>query len=588
MATTTRAFGAGGRESHDASPFYARFGPRALSSDESVAEPFSLAEPLICGDARRMPELPDNSVALVVTSPPYFAGKEYEQALGEGGVPASYLEYLELLREVFTECRRVLEPGGRLAVNVANLGRRPYRSLAADVIHLLDDQLGFLLRGEIVWKKADGATGSCAWGSYCSPTNPVLRDVTERIIVASKGRFDRAPSVRARQAAGWPSEATITVDEFLAGTLDLWEMRPESARRVGHPAPFPVELPERLIQLYTFRGDLVLDPFLGSGTTALAAARTGRRFVGYDTEPAYVELARARLRHDAGGVPDGTGGDAWEDGREGPTRREAARRRGGGVSGPTPEGSPAEAPAGRRRGAPRSPAREYAAERLRMAGFREVTRESRLPGVGVVVSVTAVDGAGRQWFFDVVGEFTVTSAGLGQTEALWRVLGRANVLAHAALTPFVVLTTQVAERGSPADRAVRTVGPAGLFDVIDLLSDEDCARLAAYAAGGRAERPLAGFWSPDDVARFAGFSVSDTASGDGRGTTRPLRPSARRRRPAAGRAEADRNVPLFEVLSPDVTSPDVTSPEMPAGAALPSVSARSRRGATQSLPRSGT
>jgi DNA modification methylase len=580
VATTTRAFGAGGRESHDASPFYARFGPRVFSSDESVAEPFSLAEPLICGDARRMPELPDNSVALVVTSPPYFAGKEYEQALGEGGVPASYLEYLELLREVFTECRRVLEPGGRLAVNVANLGRRPYRSLAADVIHLLDDQLGFLLRGEIVWKKADGATGSCAWGSYCSPTNPVLRDVTERIIVASKGRFDRAPSVRARQAAGRPSEATITVDEFLAGTLDLWEMRPESARRVGHPAPFPVELPERLIQLYTFRGDLVLDPFLGSGTTALAAARTGRLFVGYDTEPAYVELARARLRRDAARGPGGADGDRGK----GPKRREAARRRGEGASGPTPEGSAVEALEGHRRNLPRRPAREYAAERLRVAGFREVTRESRVPGVGIVVSATAVDGAGRRWFFDVVGEFTVTSTGLGQTEALWRVLGRANVLAHAALTPFVVLTTQVAEPGSLADRAVRTVGPAGLFDVIDVLSDEDCERLAAYAAGGQAERPVAGFWSPDDVARFAGSSVGDSASGGSRGTTWLPRPPARRRRPVASRAATGRDVALFEM-----PSSEVPSSEVPAEAVLPSVSARrSRRGATQPLPRSGT
>ena len=126
-----------------------------------------------------MEQVADASVALVVTSPPYFAGKEYEVALGEGGIPATYGEYLTLLEEVFAECMRALEPGGRIAVNVANLGRRPYRSLSADVTTILQDRLRLLLRGEIVWVKADGATNSTAWGSYGSAANPVLRDLTE-------------------------------------------------------------------------------------------------------------------------------------------------------------------------------------------------------------------------------------------------------------------------------------------------------------------------------------------------------------------------------------------------------------------------
>jgi DNA modification methylase len=308
-ATATRNFGVGPRESHDSTAFYSRFSPKLLSRDATLADPFVIERPLVCGDARSM-SLPDNSVALVVTSPPYFAGKEYEEALGRGVIPATYVDYLRLLTDVFEECLRVLEPGGRMAVNVANLGRKPYRSLSADVIRILDDGLGMLLRGEIVWRKADGAAGSCAWGSYRSPSNPVLRDVSERVIVASKGRFDRALDAKARQAQGRPHISTISTDEFLDATLDIWEIRPESARRVGHPAPFPVELPQRLIELYTFRDDVVLDPFLGSGTTAVAAVRCGRRFAGYDTDPGYIALAESRVREEQARM---NGGDTADD-----------------------------------------------------------------------------------------------------------------------------------------------------------------------------------------------------------------------------------------------------------------------------------
>lgn len=280
-STSTSAFGVSRRENHDASRFYSRFTPPELSSDYRVA-PHKAIDKFIAGDARHMEEIPDSSVALVVTSPPYFAGKEYEEAVGRSGVPATYLEYLSLLREVFSECARKLEPGGRIAVNVANLGRRPYRSLSSDVIGILQDDLRLLLRGEIIWLKQRGSSGSCAWGSFQRPGNPVLRDLTERVVIASKGRFDRAIAPRLRAQGNLPSESSMTREDFMENTLDLWEIPAESATRVGHPAPFPVELPARLIELYTYRGDLVLDPFAGSGTTAVAALRCGRHYAGYD------------------------------------------------------------------------------------------------------------------------------------------------------------------------------------------------------------------------------------------------------------------------------------------------------------------
>ncbi|MGH9270065.1 MAG: DNA methyltransferase, partial [Ilumatobacteraceae bacterium] len=225
--TSTLNFGAGGRESHDASAFYHRFRPPELSNDEEVPAPTPIAQPFVAGDARSMDSVDDGSVALVVTSPPYFAGKQYEEELEREGVPASYLEYLQLLTDVFAECARKLEPGGRIAVNVANLGRKPYRSLSADVTRILEHDLGLLLRGELIWQKAEGATGSCAWGSFRRAGNPVLRDLTERVIVASKGRFDRARTVRQRSGGGLPQESTLPTDDFLALTLDVWSIPPE-------------------------------------------------------------------------------------------------------------------------------------------------------------------------------------------------------------------------------------------------------------------------------------------------------------------------------------------------------------------------
>jgi site-specific DNA-methyltransferase (adenine-specific) len=292
--TSTSNFGAGRRESHDATAFYERFTAPTISDDDHVVS-YSDTDRIVVGDARSMSDVPEACVALVVTSPPYFAGKAYEEEMGQGHIPGDYVAYLEMLRDVLEECVRVLEPGGRLAVNVANLGRKPYRSLAADVTAILQDDLGLLLRGEIVWVKGKGATGSTAWGSFQSAANPVLRDLSERVVVASKGRFDRAVGRPERARRGLPHENTISKEEFMASTLDVWHIAPESAKRVGHPAPFPVELPARCIRLFTYVDDVVLDPFMGSGTTAVAAVLNGRRFLGVETDPSYVALAEQRI-----------------------------------------------------------------------------------------------------------------------------------------------------------------------------------------------------------------------------------------------------------------------------------------------------
>ncbi len=424
--TSTSAFGVSKRESHDASGFYRRFTPPVLSPDAEVASHKAL-DKLIVGDARRMEEVPDSSVALVVTSPPYFAGKEYEESLGEEGVPATYLEYLGLLRDVFAECVRTLEPGGRIAVNVANLGRRPYRSLSADVIGILQDDLRLLLRGEIIWLKQRGSSGSCAWGSFQRPGNPVLRDLTERVVVASKGRFDRAVPANRRARDGLPSEASMTREDFMENTLDVWEIPAESARRVGHPAPFPVELPARLIELHTYRGDLVMDPFAGSGSTAVAAVRSGRHYVGYDLDEAYIRLAETRVSDERRRLPE-TRSSAGEEDDDLP-----ARAVGQGKA-----------------------AKEIARAVLEAAGFTDIRKDQRQPG-GVAVDFTARDRTGKLWLFEVPGGFTRHRGGLKRADVLWKALGKAAVLREAGDTPLVLLTTEGPSPASPGGEALKQV-----------------------------------------------------------------------------------------------------------------------------------
>jgi site-specific DNA-methyltransferase (adenine-specific) len=499
--TSTSLFGVGRRESHDARGFYDRFEPPELLFDDTVEPLQGLRQgdaACMRADSRKMVlpdgrELPANSVALVVTSPPYFSGKEYEQALGDGHIPGSYMEYLAMLREIFGECKRVLEPGGRIAVNVANLGRKPYRSLSADIVRILQDDLHLLLRGEVIWRKGEGASGSCAWGSFRSAANPVLRDVTERVIVASKGRFDRAKSIDERRRLDLPHVSEISPDEFMAATLDVWNIAPESAKRVSHPAPFPLELPQRLIGLYTYRGDLVVDPFMGSGTTLVAACRSGRRYLGYDTDPTYVALAKQRVKAELksrSGLrvlsprltdtpPFRAIGQPVRDGLNDRADDFQVRASRGGKA-----------------------AQAIAEDLLTDTGFRITHKNARLRGLGATINFIAADAGGTPWYFDVSGAFTTTRGGLLRIETVWKSLGRACVLFNSGRTPVVFLTSNLPRRRSEGDMALRAAGPAVLFDAIEMLADDQCRRLSLYARGHRHDRPECGFWTEKELAQI--------------------------------------------------------------------------------------
>lgn len=284
IKTETNSFGSKGKISHDSSKFYSRklyndFMHATVDCEHQEQElPAFLKNTIFCKSSENMTEIPDNSVHLMVTSPPYNVGKDYDEDI-------SFKDYREFLRNVWKEVYRVLAPGGRACINVANLGRKPYIPLHAFIIQDMLDT-GFLMRGEIIWVKKGGGAPSTAWGTWMSAKNPVIRDEHEYILVFSKGTFERRIN----------KESTMNREEFLSYTRSVWEIKPESAKKVGHPAPFPLELPYRLIQLYTFKGDIVLDPFMGSGQTAIASLMCERFYIGYEKEEQYVYLAENRIQ----------------------------------------------------------------------------------------------------------------------------------------------------------------------------------------------------------------------------------------------------------------------------------------------------
>jgi site-specific DNA-methyltransferase (adenine-specific) len=276
--TKASKFGTSKRESHDSSGFYSRkMYMNAARKEESISyNTPDKVNVVHCASSRDMRELPDNSIHLMVTSPPYNVGKEYDKDY-------SLNEYLGLLLDVFSETYRVLINGGRACINVANIGRKPYIPLNSHISDLMN-RIGFNMRGEIIWNKSASVGSSTAWGSWQSASNPTLRDVHEYILIFSKGTYSRKGG-----------KSRITKEEFLEFTKSIWNFPAVSAKKIGHPSPFPLELPTRLIKLYSFEGDIVLDPFLGSGQTAIAALNLNCKYIGYDISVEYSKLAEKRI-----------------------------------------------------------------------------------------------------------------------------------------------------------------------------------------------------------------------------------------------------------------------------------------------------
>lgn len=285
--TKTSSFGTKGRVAHDSSKFYNSKLYKEIKNNNSdiiVNEfPNELLNTIIASSCENMKDIPNNSLHLMITSPPYNVSKEYDNDL-------SLNEYLNLLKNCFTETYRVLVDGGRACINIANIGRKPYIPLS-DYVSKIMIEIGFNMRGEIIWNKSAGAGISTAWGSFQSASNPILRDVHEYILIFSKGNYKRERDKVEKELR----KDNITKEEFIEWTKSVWTMNTESAKRIGHPAPFPEELPNRLIKLFSFTNDIVIDPFMGSGTTAIAAIKNKRNFVGYEINKEYINLANNRI-----------------------------------------------------------------------------------------------------------------------------------------------------------------------------------------------------------------------------------------------------------------------------------------------------
>jgi len=259
--------------------------PEMSSQDQQ--HPFRGLNNIILGDVcQALPKIPRESVHLVVTSPPYNLDMGYEQHDDD----LEDRHYLEWMRSVWEETIKVLVPGGRICINIGENKRQNITNptFSAFIQQLVEMRM--LYRGTIIWNK-NSAFKHCAWGSWQSPSNPHVVPRHEYIIVFSKGQW---------KLEGPKEGIDISDEEFMTCTRSIWMLGTEHRKRVGHPAPFPEALPDRLIKFLSFRGQTVMDPFAGSGTVGLVAARLGRPFILIDNSPQYCKLALERINQEQG------------------------------------------------------------------------------------------------------------------------------------------------------------------------------------------------------------------------------------------------------------------------------------------------
>ena len=499
--TSTSNFGVGRRENHDASAFYARFQAPEISKDDTVLRPAEVDAASARHEAGRRPRHgrrahrvggPGGHVAAVLRRQAVRGGSRRE------GIPSSYREYLELLEDVFAECARTLEPGGRIAVNVANLGRKPYRSLSADVTAILQDRLRLLLRGGSSGRRAR-APAARAPGARSAARQPHVPGHHRAGDRRQQGPLRPARS-EPRPRAGRPARtSTVTADRLHGADARRVGDPAESARRVGHPAPFPVELPEWLIDLYTYEGDLVLDPFMGSGSTMVAAVRTGRRYVGYDIEPEYVAIAEQRVRRSAPAGPPSTCSSRSTPLDVPPERRGR----------PTTTGDK-DADFQRRATEEGKAAQAIAEKVLIEAGFEIVGRNARLRGLGMTMNFVAVDQRDEEWYFDVSKRVQQQPAAAcaaptrsGRASAgptCWPTRRPAEPRRSSCSPP-------TCPAGSDGDRALHAATAGAFFDAIEMYDPEGQGRLAGLRRG-RDDGPLVGFWTGGDRQPPMGLSVA--------------------------------------------------------------------------------
>ena len=253
-------------------------------SQEVNPVPPEFLDTIICGDsAEVLKKIPSNSIDLVFTSPPYNFGLDYQT--GEDGV--LWDDYFKKLFAVFSECIRVLKFGGRILVNV-----QPLFSDYIPIHHIISNffmQNKLIWKGEILWEKNNYNCKYTAWGSWKSPSNPYLKYTWEFVEIFCKGDLKKI---------GNKENADISADEFKKWVVAKWSIGPERAmKEYGHPAMFPEDLAERVLKLFSYKNDIILDPFNGIGTTAVVAKKMGRRYIGIDISEEYCKKSQDRLKN---------------------------------------------------------------------------------------------------------------------------------------------------------------------------------------------------------------------------------------------------------------------------------------------------